>query len=821
MSERTTIGGTVYEVVGSSSSNLLLKCNGTARIQWGNKLIDLIKNGKIASENSSTPIFVISDESDIKSDGIYVLQTENSSQLWIRKNSETYNFTDTDLYISASTKQNITVDQQRQALENIGMYYNTLDDVKKAGVQNGLVYVLEDKSLYTVTEGVITEFEAKLKAIAVEENEEGEIINSSVKVVLSVMDTEYLVLKDKRITAKQNVHIPKYLQLGSEDASETYGYRLFFKNDESWLEVDNITVRNGIPIKDYIEVTFDDLLSLIEQNSLESQQWYVISDYQNVWRLPANNPKFNRPIMLRAVTSNSFYPEGCLYDDRRITINYDPFYIKGVLCSDGSWLNTRGKITWMKDTNGNEANFDFLDYEDHEGKPLTTLHYTVSNIKGDGSFDVSAKSVFPVNSSNNKIIIHNLKRTVLKKDANTGEFTGEFDDTNTVVVDFKIKDSIDLESEITESVVKALPTMIMHDNIIDCYGLSTSETCLNFYNNNLKNVGKVLFSSDCIDNTLTDVYSIAENITPTSLDSYVLNEVHFPSSVVHTTINGCIKSAINGSLTKVTFGVVTNSAINKDIFNSTFNDISNCTLNAYFSKCTFGNLTDCVFGEGHLENIICRSDVYAVEVSSEAQPILYDQSKIKDVYFINGEFQVNDSASVNFTRGMIVMHCGNIPIPEGWAICDGKLHTYDWRTTRTPDLIGKFIKAVGSADEVGEVKVHNKGKSNELVLEEKHLPPHSHPHSPHKHNISGASTDVVSALDISTTSVVASISGLESDAAIETTEVLKSVESTSQNVQLSGSSTTETTSTEANKSWANQAITIEPNHYSLIFIMKL
>ena len=52
MSERTTIGGIVYESIGSSSSNLLLKCNGTARIQWGEKLIDLVKNGKIACEKS-------------------------------------------------------------------------------------------------------------------------------------------------------------------------------------------------------------------------------------------------------------------------------------------------------------------------------------------------------------------------------------------------------------------------------------------------------------------------------------------------------------------------------------------------------------------------------------------------------------------------------------------------------------------------------------------------------------------------------------------------------------------------------------------------
>ena len=30
MSERVTIGGVAYEAIGSNSSNLLLKCNGTA-----------------------------------------------------------------------------------------------------------------------------------------------------------------------------------------------------------------------------------------------------------------------------------------------------------------------------------------------------------------------------------------------------------------------------------------------------------------------------------------------------------------------------------------------------------------------------------------------------------------------------------------------------------------------------------------------------------------------------------------------------------------------------------------------------------------------
>lgn len=219
MSERTTIGGTVYESIGSSSSNLLLKCNGTARIQWGNKLIDLIKNGKIASGDSSSQVSVISDISEIKSDGIYVLNKEKSLQLWISKNGEQYNLTGVDLYISASTKQDITAEQRKQALENIGIYYNTLDDVRSANITNGLVYVLEDSTLYTIKEGTISEFEAKLKTVTVEtNNKQGEIINSAIKIVLSILDEEYISLENNKITISKPIHVKEYVQFGSEGA---------------------------------------------------------------------------------------------------------------------------------------------------------------------------------------------------------------------------------------------------------------------------------------------------------------------------------------------------------------------------------------------------------------------------------------------------------------------------------------------------------------------------------------------------------------------------------------------------------------------------
>lgn len=243
MSERTTIGGVNYETVGSSTSNLLLKCNGTARIQWGNKLIDLIKNGKLASEDSSIQVSVVSEESEIKTDGIYILDKEKP-QLLINKKGKNYNLTGTDLYISTN-KQDITGEQKFQVLQNIGMYYNTLDDVNNSGIQNGIVYVIEDNKLYTIQNGTISEFEATIQTVTVEnEQQEGEVINSSVKIILNVADLDYLILENQKITITQPIHIQNHAQFGSENADETTGYRLYYDGTEYCLDIDKINVRN-------------------------------------------------------------------------------------------------------------------------------------------------------------------------------------------------------------------------------------------------------------------------------------------------------------------------------------------------------------------------------------------------------------------------------------------------------------------------------------------------------------------------------------------------------------------------------------------------
>lgn len=816
MSERTTIGGTVYESIGSSSSNLLLKCNGTARIQWGSKLIDLIKNGKIASGDSSSQVSVISDISEIKSDGVYVLNKEKSLQLWVCKNGEQYNLTGVDLYISASTKQDITAEQRKQALENIGMYYNTLDDVRSANITNGLVYVLEDSTLYTIKEGIISEFEAKLKTVTVEtNNEHGEIINSAIKIVLSILDEEYISLENDQITISKPVHIKEYVQFGSEGADAYHGYRFFFNGDSSQLDVDKINVRLGIPTHEYIEITYSDLYFKFTSGSLEPHKWYLITDFQNHWKLFANDTKYNRPILVRALTNASFYKEGQLFKDRRVIIHYDITYnetIKYTAESESS-ISAKGRITWMKDSNNNEANFDFLDYSDFEGNPLSTLHDSIE----DSTLD---SSIFPKYSYNNKLTVYDLKGITVKNQI--------LETVNVNTVDFQFPDTKNPE-EIVEGEI--LPTMIMHNNTITCRGLTLTPNCTEFYSNVLTEISNVVIDSSVFSNNIiAQIYTTIPTISSIEsfvdvVDNTIFTPTQFTYSLKNVNSQGIINSIISNSIVKSTFGIINNSTINGFITNSTFDDIADCTFDSRMIKVQFKSLLNCVLSLGSLENVTCRSDISNYIISQETDPILYDVNKIKDVYFSNGQLSIVSDLDRSFKRGMIIMHSGITAIPEGWAICDGNEYTYNGITSRTPNLINRFIKAVGTVSDISTVNNPDLNSANEFNLDERHLPSHSHPHKAHSHSFAGSDSDTVSitinAVNSATekqaiVTMEGGISGHSGD------DVSSSNISASDTVYISISGTTSAVSSMENtKTWANESFKIEPNYYSLIFIMKL
>ena len=125
-------------------------------------------------------------------------------------------------------------------------------------------------------------------------------------------------------------------------------------------------------------------------------------------------------------------------------------------------------------------------------------------------------------------------------------------------------------------------------------------------------------------------------------------------------------------------------------------------------------------------------------------------------------------------------------IPDGWCICDG--------TNGTPNLIGKFIKA-GNSLKTNETDLD---ENNCLTIKQKNLPNHSH---------GSSSSDQRFLTSAYLTEGSSGISGTFYSA----TEGKKiKVQTSSSTLNISDSKT----------NFSNIPIKVEPNAYSLIFIMK-
>lgn len=463
----------------------------------------------------------------------------------------------------------------------------------------------------------------------------------------------------------------------------------------------------------------------------------------------------------------------------------------------------------MKDVNNNEANFDFLDYSDFEGNPLSTLHDSIE----DSALD---SSIFPKYSYNNKLTVYDLKGITVKNQI--------LETVNVNTVDFQFPDT-------QNSTDGGLSTMIMHDNTINCRGLILTPNCTEFHSNVLTEISNVVIDSPVfINNTISQIYTTIPSIS--SIESFVdvtdntiFTPTQFISSLKNVNSQGIINSVISNSIIQSTFGVITNSNINGFIKNSTFDNITDCIFNSQINKVQFKSLFNCILSLGSLENINCRSDISDYTISQETDPLLYDVSTIKDVYFLNGRLSIISDAGGAFSRGMIVMHSGITAIPEGWAICDGNEYTYNGITSKTPNLINRFIKAVGTISDISAVDNPDLNSINEFNLEERHLPDHSHPHKAHSHSFEGSDSDTVSITinAVNSASEKQAIVTMEGGTPGYSGDDVSSADiSASDTVSINISGTTsEVSSEEDTKTWANESFKIEPNYYSLIFIMKL
>ena len=204
---------------------------------------------------------------------------------------------------------------------------------------------------------------------------------------------------------------------------------------------------------------------------------------------------------------------------------------------------------------------------------------------------------------------------------------------------------------------------------------------------------------------------------------------------------------------------------------------------------------------------------------------------------------IKELIKLTVPSGTIAMYNGQSEIPEGWAVCDGN--------NGTPNLVGKFIKAVASADEVGD-NDSILDENNELILSQDYLPKHSHPHKAHTHSLSGdlsgttgSSGDLSVSLEYSdynwgiesvSKTFVTSVTGEGITTETGTVDGVSNIKTqggtatggshthsisleTDEGTSLSSATSEEQTLSDSE--WPNKPLKIEPRSYSLVFIMKL
>lgn len=194
-----------------------------------------------------------------------------------------------------------------------------------------------------------------------------------------------------------------------------------------------------------------------------------------------------------------------------------------------------------------------------------------------------------------------------------------------------------------------------------------------------------------------------------------VNNYEIKSETVTVRDNGNIVT-LQGTLSDNNFGTI-NSNFN---FSGTANklNVSGTLENVIFKEdsaideVAIRSLTNVTFNESFSRTTF-HSDINDVDFDTTVYALLYDNEKVKDVYYNNNTVSVIcipdiAVATSGIPAGTIVMYNGTSGIPAGWAICDG--------TEGTPNLTGNFIKASETAGETGEFIPASSGSSTETPI---------------------------------------------------------------------------------------------------------
>lgn len=660
MSNFDKLFGRTYSTVGNSDSDFIIKTRGQVKVQWGKKFIDIIKDGKLNVDVSF--IGSVDSYNDIGSkDGLYYVKENGSIYLVVNGNKINILGDVDGTYVSFASKQDTADEQKGQASKNLGIRYSSKDEATEYGVTNGIVFLEDANRWYIVEDGVFTLYPSELESpykkqliISKEDNSIGALVisgqgNGNALIFNAGSDTlsiykdfdNYSVDSSSPIittvgttsTAElglDGLSLSKSLfcdSIESSSASDSTGFKLYMLDGKSILSVDQLMVRES---SDIVDITYEELVTLIDSTSLSTATRYRITDFQNEWELTTEEDvidedeqavdengdplwqdedetipviavhKNTHPLIVSAITTSKLASTGTFDDNREWKVEYDPSYNETLSVNrydeSGNFIETvelaaKGRITRLTDEKGNSCNYDFKHLrfkitEDGVDKWI----YTFRNGEEDLSLTDTCK--------NNVLTVNNYE----------------------------------IKSE----------TVTVRDN------------------------GNIV----TLQGTLSD-------------NNFGTINSNFNFSGTANKLN------VSGTLENVTFKE------DSTIDEVTIKSLTNVTFNESFSRTTF------------------HSDIDDVDFDTTVYALLYDNEKVKDVYYNNNTVSVicipdMSTATSGIPAGTIVMYNGTSGIPAGWAICDG--------TEGTPNLTGNFIKASETAGETGEFIPASSGSSTETPI---------------------------------------------------------------------------------------------------------
>lgn len=660
MSNFDKLFGRTYSTVGNSDSDFIIKTRGQVKVQWGKKFIDIIKDGKLNVDVSF--IGSVDSYNDIGSkDGLYYVKEDGSIYLVVNGNKINILGDIDGAYVSFASKQDTADEQKGQASKNLGIRYSSKDEATEYGVTNGIVFLEDANRWYIVEDGVFTLYPSELESpykkqliISKEDNSIGALvisgqgngnalifnagsdtlsiykdfdnysIDSSSPIITTVGTTSTAELGLDGLSLSKSLFCDS---IESSSASDSTGFKLYMLDGKSILSIDQLMVRES---SDIVDITYEELVTLMDSTNLSTATRYRITDFQNEWELTTEEDvidedeqavdengdplwqdedetipviavhKNTHPLIVSAITTSKLSGTGTFDDNREWKVEYDPYYNETLSINrydeSGNFIETveltaKGRITRLTDEKGNSCNYDFKHLkfkitEDGVDKWI----YTFRNGEEDLSLTDTCK--------NNVLTVNNYE----------------------------------IKSE----------TVTVRDN------------------------GNIV----TLQGTLSD-------------NNFGTINSNFNFSGTANKLN------VSGTLENVTFKE--DSTIDEVAIRS----LTNVTFNESFSRTTF------------------HSDINDVDFDTTVYALLYDNEKVKDVYYNNNTVSVicipdMSTATSGIPAGTIVMYNGTSGIPAGWAICDG--------TEGTPNLTGNFIKASETAGETGEFIPASSGSSTETPI---------------------------------------------------------------------------------------------------------